>query len=216
MPCIRVALVEDDLQFLDKMMALLTSEPSLKVVGCYTTGEAAVAEISMRRPEIALIDLGLPGMSGVEVIRRITKQGENTECVVLTSFDDDIHLFAALQAGAIGYLVKTEISLSEIARLLQDMRSGGAPMSPGIARRVLQTFREQPRPKRRSPEVQELSRREQEILEYRVKGFPTKKVAEALHISYETVRLHQKHIYKKLHVHSMGEAVAVWRGEKTY
>jgi DNA-binding NarL/FixJ family response regulator len=213
---IRVALVEDDSKFLAAVVALLTRESSLEVVGRYTTGEDAVVAIGRNRFDIALIDLELPGMSGVDVMRHLLEQDTGTECVALTASGDDDDLFAALQAGASGYIVKSEISLPDLVRLIHEVKNGGAPMSAGIARRVLRTFREQPRPRRRSPEVQELSKREEEILKYRVQGFPTKKVAEALHISYETVRLHQKHIYEKLRVHSMGEAVAVWQGEKGY
>ena len=127
---------------------------------------------------------------------------------LMTAFDDDAHLFAALAAGAVGYIVKDEASLPTLVRAIEDAKSGGAPMSFGIARRVLESFRP------RAPHVPELptgdlTTREREILEYRVQGFSTKKVAQVLHISYETVRRHQKAIYGKLHVHSMVEAIAV-------
>ncbi len=204
---LRIALVEDNRQFLEEVRALLDETPLVEVGESYTSGEAALTGIVHTCPDIALVDLGLPGLSGTEVVRGLAECGCPTRCIVLTAYDDDAHLFAALQAGAVGYLLKDEASLPGLVRALMDVRDGGAPMSLGIARRVLDSFH------RRSPRMQEtrlaeLTAREREILEYRVQGFSTKKVAEALHISYETVRRHQKTIYEKLHVHSMIEAIA--------
>lgn len=207
MPLIRIALVEDNRQFLAEVRALLGEVAEFTVVGTYADGETAVKELMQTRPDVALVDLGLPGLSGVEVVRILATRGCPTACLVLTAFDDDAHLFAALQAGAVGYIVKDEASLPALVQAIQDVGHGGAPMSLGIARRVLETFREQSRPAT-ALEATELTPREREILEYRVQGFSTKKVAQTLHISYETVRRHQKAIYEKLHVHSIVEAVA--------
>lgn len=208
---IRVALVEDNPQFLAEVSALLSKTPLLEVMGSYPSGEAALTGIVQTSPDIALIDIGLPGLSGVDVVRSLVERGCPTECLMLTAYDDDAHLFAALQAGAVGYIIKDEASLSELLRAIQEAREGGAPMSLGIARRVLQAFREQG-PQKMTSEVEELTPREREVLEYRVQGFSTKKVAQVLHISYETVRRHQKAIYEKLHVHSMVEAIAAVSG----
>jgi DNA-binding NarL/FixJ family response regulator len=191
--------------------ALLSETPLLEVTGCYPSGEAALTGIVQTAPDIALIDIGLPGISGVDVVRRLTEHRCPTECLMLTAYDDDAHLFAALQAGAMGYIIKDEASLSELVRAIQDARNGGAPMSLGIARRVLDAFRSQA-PRAHNPQVEDLTPREREILEYRVQGFSTKKVAQVLHISYETVRRHQKAIYEKLQVHSMVEAIATVSG----
>jgi DNA-binding NarL/FixJ family response regulator len=208
---IRIALVEDNRQFLAEVSALLAEVSEFEVVGAYPTGEAALSGIVQTRPDIALVDIGLPGISGVEVVRGLAERDCSTECLVLTAFDDDAHLFAALAAGAVGYIVKDEASLQALVDLIQEAKSGGAPMSLGIARRVLDTFRVGPR-EAAAPSVENLTAREREILEYRVQGFSTKKVAQALHISYETVRRHQKTIYEKLHVHSMVEAIAMVSG----
>jgi DNA-binding NarL/FixJ family response regulator len=208
---IRIALVEDNPQFLAEVNALLSGTPLLEVVGSYPSGEAALTGIAETAPDIALIDIGLPGLSGVDVVRGLTEQGCPTECLMLTAYDDDAHLFAALQAGAVGYILKDEASLSALVRIIQDARNGGAPMSLGIARRVLNAFRERPQ-RATAPELDALSPREREILEHRVQGFSTRKVAQVLHISYETVRRHQKAIYEKLQVHSMVEAIATVSG----
>ncbi|MGE0681465.1 MAG: response regulator [Candidatus Binatia bacterium] len=208
---IRIALVEDNPQFLTEVNALLSESPLFEVMGGYPSGEAALTGIVQNSPDIALIDIGLPGLSGVDLVRSLVECGCPTECLMLTAYDDDAHLFAALQAGAVGYIIKDEASLSELVRAIQDARNGGAPMSLGIARRVLNAFRERPQ-RAAAPDVDTLTPREREILEYRVQGFSTKKVAQVLHISYETVRRHQKAIYEKLHVHSMVEAIAVVNG----
>lgn len=208
---IRVALIEDNRQLLQEVSTLLAEEPGIEVVGVYDTGEDGLAGVTRTCPDVALIDIGLPGLSGVEVVRNLTERGAKTDCLVLTAYDDDEHLFAALEAGAVGYIVKDEASLPVLIQAIQDVRNGGAPMSLGIARRVLDTFRGRTR-RSESSRVDELTPREREILEYRVQGFSTKKVAQALHISYETVRRHQKAIYEKLHVHSMVEAIAAVNG----
>lgn len=208
---IRVALVEDDPQLLKAMEALLAATPLLEVVGSYPTGHEAVTGILACRPEVALIDLELPDISGVEVIQQVRASGGATECLVRTVYEDDVHLFAALRAGAVGYIVKSENSLAEVVQAIQGVRRGEAPMSMGLARRILYAFRtpsEAPMP------PQTLTKREREILEWGAQGFTSKKVADVLRISYEAVRSHHKNIYRKLQVHSLVEAVAVFRGER--
>ena len=208
---IRVALVEDDPQLLQAMEALLAATPLLAVVGSFATGHEAVTGIRACSPEVALIDLALPDISGVEVIQQVRAGGGTTECLVRTVYNDDAHLFAALRAGAVGYIVKSENSLAEVVQAIQDVRRGEAPMSMGLARRILQAF--QTPPETHVP-LQALTKREREILEWSAQGFTSKKVAEVLHISYEAVRSHHKNIYRKLQVHSLVEAVAVFRGER--
>ena len=156
MASIRVVLVEDDQQLLKEMEALLAATPVLEVVGSYPTGREAVTGILAGGPEVALIDLELPDISGVEVIQQVRANGEATECLVLTVYDDDTHLFAALRAGAVGYIVKSEASLAELVQAIQDVRSGGAPMSMGLARRILQAFQTSP-----APQVQGLTKKTQ-------------------------------------------------------
>jgi len=209
----RVALVEDNCTFRAELEGLLANASLIEVVGTYTKGEEAIEGIIALRPEVALIDLGLPDMSGIEIIQHLVAEKCMTECVVLTIFDDDDHLFPALQVGAVGYIVKSEISLPEVMTAIQEVTQGGAPMSFSIARRILQEFKTPRRPAKQA-QGQHLTKREVEILKYVEQGFTTRKVAEVLYIDYKTVRSHQKNIYRKLQVHSLVEAVAVFRGEK--
>lgn len=206
---IEVAIVEDNKRYLDELGQLLTNSPGIRVVGQYTHGKEACREIARLNPDVTLIDIELPDISGVEVIERVSSQGCPTEFLVLTVYDDDAHLFAALQAGAVGYIIKGSTSLPEIETAIQEVVDGGAPMSRVIAKRVLETFHPSTRNTRKT-KFDELTKREIQILEFIKRGYSTKKVAEELHISYETVRTHLKNIYQKLHVHTLVEAMLLF------
>lgn len=208
---IRVVIVEDDLRFLEGLCLLLEGSPSIEVVGRFTKGGDAIMGILEKCPDVALIDLGLPDISGVEVIRRIKERGLKTESLVLTIYDDDEHLFQALRAGAAGYIVKSEASLSEVAKVMEEVIKGWARIPMGIARRILAELRESPE-KDSAPELKSLTKRELEILQLLAKGYGTREIADTLSIGYETVRRHQKNIYKKLQVNSMIESVALFKG----
>jgi len=212
-PSIRVVVVEDDIQYLEEISLLLRSS-SIDIVGTYTTGKSGLKGILEKKPQVALVDLGLPDISGIEVIRELLHRGSKTELLVLTVYDDDEHLFSALRSGAIGYIVKSEATPSEIAKAVKEVVRGGAPMSPGIARKVLKSFREFEEIKKEKT-IKELTPREQEILEYLSEGFGPKKIAQFLNISYETVRVHLKNIYRKLQVNSLIEALATYKRGKT-
>lgn len=201
---IRVALVDDNIEFLGELAAFLEHAPETQVVGRYTTALEALAGIPQSRPDVALVDLGLPDRSGIDVIEHLSRDGMVTEFLVLTVYDDDQHLFPALKAGAVGYIVKDSATNTVLIDLIREATQGGAPMSLGIARRVLSNFHMRPA---RDPRWESLSEREIEVLEYLAKGYHTKKVAALLNIAYGTVRCHQKNIYKKLHVNSLLEAV---------
>jgi DNA-binding NarL/FixJ family response regulator len=205
---IRVAVVEDNAEFRDELCALLAAAPATELAGRYATGAAALAGISNARPDVTLIDLGLPDLSGVEVIRRLRSNEVPTEFLVITVYDDDQHLFAALEAGAVGYIVKERAVNAELIAAIEEAVQGGAPMSLGIARRVLARFR---RSAENQAPLPELTRREREVLEHLAGGFNAKKAAEMLGITYATIRCHQKSIYRKLHVNSLLEAVTVFR-----
>jgi len=205
---IRIVVVEDDIQYLEEITLLLKSS-SIDIIGTYTTGKSGLKGILEKRPQVALIDLGLPDISGLEIIKEIFNKDFETELLVLTVYDDDEHLFSALKSGAVGYIVKSEATPSDIVKAIKEVVRGGAPMSPGIARKILKTFREDKKRKN----FKDLTSREKEILEYLSRGFGPKKVAQLLNISYETVRVHLKNIYRKLQVNSLIEAIAVYRGE---
>jgi len=129
MPSIRVALVEDNHQFLAELCTLLAEVPFIETVGSYTTGKAALTGIVRTCPDVALIDLGLPDFSGIELIWSLAERRCSTECLALTAYVDDAHLFAALEAGAVGYLVKDEASLATLVQVIQEAKDGGAPVS---------------------------------------------------------------------------------------
>lgn len=207
---IEIAIVEDNKRYLDELGLLLNNSPAIRVVGQYTHGKNAVSGIMELNPDVTLIDIELPDISGVEVIEQVSSKGCPTEFLVLTVYDDDAHLFAALQAGAVGYIVKGSTSLPEIESAIQDVIDGGAPMSRVIAKRVLETFRATTQNAHRRTKFDELTKRELQILEYVKRGYSTKKVAEELNISYETVRTHLKNIYQKLHVHTLVEAMLLF------
>lgn len=206
---IDVAIVEDNKRYLDELALLLSNTENIRIVGQYTNGKEAVEQITKLNPDVTLIDIELPDISGVEVIEQVSSRGCPTEFLVLTVYDDDAHLFSALQAGAVGYIVKGSTSLNEIESAIHDVIDGGAPMSRVIAKRVLETFKSTPSNTRKT-KFDELTKREIQILEYIKLGYSTKKVGEELHISYETVRTHLKNIYQKLHVHTLVEAMLLF------
>jgi len=208
-PSIEVALVEDNERYLDELSALLAECSDIKVVGQYMYGRQAVDDIIKKRPDVTLIDMELPDISGIEVIKAVSSQGCPTEFLVLTVYEDDAHLFPALQAGALGYIVKGATTLEEVEQAIHDVIDGGAPMSSSIAKRVLETFK-QVQPKTQKTKFQDLTKRELQILDYVNRGYSTRKVADDLHISYETVRSHLKNIYQKLHVHTAVEALLLY------
>ncbi|OFZ28025.1 MAG: hypothetical protein A3D92_08690, partial [Bacteroidetes bacterium RIFCSPHIGHO2_02_FULL_44_7] len=168
--------------------------------------------IANNPPDVVLVDLELKldDISGVEVIKRIKGFLPEVNILVFTKFDDDGHLFPALKAGAVGYLLK-DASPAEIINAIEDVYKEYAPMSGRIARRILEEFHNIP--KIRSRNSSALTSREKEILEILSKGFTPKEIAKELFISYESVRSHLKNIYKKLHAHSLVEVLAVARGK---
>jgi DNA-binding NarL/FixJ family response regulator len=201
---IRVAIVEDDSRWRANLEMLLRETEGLECVGSYPSGEAAVADLPRRRPQVVLMDINLPKMSGVECTRQLRALLPEVQIVMLTVYDDSDRIFQALQMGANGYLLK-RASADEILQAIQDVHRGGAPMSAYIARKVVQSFR-QPTPSAASDEV--LSKRESEVLGYVSRGYSDKEVAEALGLTAATVRSYLKTIYSKLHVHSRTQAIA--------
>ncbi len=211
MRTVDIAIVEDNKRYLNELALLLSNSPSINIVGCYERGKDAIEEVVKTNPDVILIDIDLPDISGVEVIERVSAHGCPAEFLVLTVYDDDKHLFSALQAGAVGYIVKGSTSLDEIESAIFDVIDGGAPMSRVIAKRVIETFRTKKTPQKTKTKFDELTKRELQILEYISHGYTNRQVAEKLHISYETVRTHLKNIYNKLHVHTLVEAIMLYK-----
>ncbi len=200
---LRVAIVEDDPRWRASLESLLRESTDLECVGSYASGEDAVKDAARRNPQVVLMDINLPGMSGVECLRQLRGQLPAIQVVMLTVYDDSDRIFHALQMGANGYLLK-RASADEILQAIHDVHSGGAPMSAYIARKVVQSFQHQ-LPTAKPDEV--LSKRESEVLSYVARGYSDKEVAEALGLTSATVRSYLKTIYSKLHVHSRTQAI---------
>src|SRR5208282_381816 len=149
------------------------------------------------------MDIHLPNMSGVDCTRRLKELCPAIQILILTVYEDNERIFGALKAGAGGYLLK-RADPADILRAIHEVRQGGAPMSSQIARRVVQSFREEPHS---AAKLENLSQREEEILQHLSKGYSTKEIAERLSVSVNTVRTHLQHIYEKLHVRSRAQAI---------
>lgn len=206
----RVLIVEDEPEFIRRFSDAVTSDPALSLLAAVTTGQAACALLTAQCPDVLLVDLGLPDMSGIDVIVQAARHQPSCDILVVTMFADDAHVVPSIEAGASGYLLK-DASADRIAAGIHEVRAGGAPISPGIARRVLARFRanaKAPTPSQPTPlEPSPLTARESELLRLVAKGFTFETIGSLLDISPHTVVAHVKRIYRKLAVHSRGEAV---------
>jgi DNA-binding NarL/FixJ family response regulator len=198
-----VAIVEDNSDFRASLERYINQAPGHRCVCVCGTAEEALQKIPRLLPDVALMDIHLPNLSGVECTRRLKESCPSVQILILTIYEDNERIFGALKAGASGYLLK-RADPADILRAIQEVKQGGAPMSSQIARRVVHSFRSEPAT---TPKVEELSQREEEILQQLSKGYSTKEIADRLSVSVNTVRTHLQHIYHKLHVRSRTEAV---------
>lgn len=196
---IHVSIVEDDPDLFEGLRLLLDGSPGFTCLGAYSDAERAIAAIPEAPPDVLLLDIALPGQSGIEAIPALRQAAPDMDILMLSIHDEDRLIFDALCAGACGYLVKTTAP-QKILSGIREIRSGGAPMNGHIARRVIQSFR--------SAAANPLTRREQEILRYLCEGHSYKMISAELSISTGTVHTHIKNIYRKLQVRSNSEAVA--------
>ena len=201
---IRISLVEDDARLRQALATLLEGTPGYACLSAYATAEDALKHIPNLKPDLALIDLNLPGMKGVELIARLKASLPELRLVVLTNFDEHDLIFDSLRAGADGYLLK-RTPPAEILDAIEIVHCGGSMMTPSVARKLVSHFRAQARPLK--PE-EHLTKRETEVLHLAKQGWSYKRIAKELNITYDAVRTHFRNIYQKLHVHSRGEAVA--------
>jgi DNA-binding NarL/FixJ family response regulator len=210
-----VLIVEDTPEFMRRFSDAVLADPGLALAGVVGTGRAAIAMLDAQPPDVMLVDLGLPDIDGVEVIRHAARHHPQCDVLVVTMFGDDQHVVDSIEAGATGYLLK-DAGAGPIAASIHELRAGGSPISPSIARRVLARFRIsaapmpptpalQPAPKDATPSP--LTERETEILRLAAKGLSFETIGELTEISPHTVVAHVKKIYRKLAVHSRGEAV---------
>jgi len=201
---IKVAIVEDRREIRDGLGMLINGTEGYRVTGSYRSMEEALEKVGHNLPDLVLSDIGLPGMSGIEGVRILKERHPDLMIVMLSVYDDDDRIFDALCAGANGYLLKK----TPPARLIESLReaaTGGAPMSPEVARRVVHLFREFRPPERAD---YQLTPHETRLLKLLVEGHNYKTAAFELNVSVNTIAFHMKHIYEKLQVHSKSEAVA--------
>jgi DNA-binding NarL/FixJ family response regulator len=200
---ISVAIVEDDSDFRATLARYLDEAPGCRCVCACSTSEEALQKIPRLLPDVVLMDIHLPRMSGLDCTRRLKELCPAIQILILTVYEDNDRVFGALKAGASGYLLK-RADPADILHSIQEVKQGGAPMSSQIARRVVQSFREPPP---NALKNEKLSQREEEILQQLSKGYTTKEIADHLSVSVNTIRTHLQHIYDKLHVRSRTEAV---------
>lgn len=202
---IRVLLYEDNTDLRGALAALIGGTPGYELCGAFAECTRVVSQVEVLQPQVVLMDIEMPGISGIEGVRLLKKAHPHVEALLLTVFDDDDRVFEAVRAGANGYLLK-QTPPAGILDALREVTEGGAPMSPVIARKVLQVF--PGRITQNDADLDRLSEREMAVLRSLAKGFSYKMAAAELGITLETVRTYVKRIYEKLHVHSATEAVA--------
>jgi len=200
---INISIVEDTKDIREGLCALINGSEGFSCKSSFSNAESALKDLIDDKPDVVLMDIGLPGMSGIECIRKLKAKKPELQIIMLTVYEDDDHIFKALVAGASGYLLK-KTPPAKLLEAIQDVFNGGSPMSSQIARKVISAFQSI---NKSSVETENLSSREQEILSFLAKGFRYKEIAEKLFISIETVRTHLRNIYEKLQVHSRTEAV---------
>jgi DNA-binding NarL/FixJ family response regulator len=203
---ISIAVVEDDKTIREGLVLFLQGSPGLLCVAAYENGEEAIAGLREMQSDVVLMDVKLPGISGIECILKLKALNLPMLFIILTVFDDDELIFKSLAAGASGYLTK-QTSPSKLLEAIYEVYSGGSPMSNEIARKVVQSFQQQ------GPFINSqngLSKREEEILAYLARGYLYKEIAELLFISVDTVRSHIRHIYEKLQVKTRTQATLLY------
>lgn len=206
----KVGLVEDSAQLRRQLKHLLSRAPGIKCVCDCGSAEEALQKLPAAAPDVVLMDVNLPGISGIGCTARLKQLMPSLQVIMLTVYEDGDNIFSALKAGACGYLLKRS-SPAEILDAVISVRQGGVPMTGEIARKVIMTFQT---PASGTESVVTLSTREQEILELLSQGLLNKEIADRLSISYHTVKVHLKHVYDKLHVRSRAEAMLKFMSDK--
>ena len=200
----KISVVEDDPKAREILVDWVNRAEGLRCVSDHGSAEDALAAIPEGKPHVVLMDINLPGINGVECVRRLKAQLPETQFLMLTVYEDADHSFQALQAGATGYLLK-RTPRAELMAALRDVHAGGSPMTTNIARKVVKAFHQVAPP---TPAVTELSPRENEVLHLLAQGYLYKEIAESLNVAVPTVNTYIRRIYEKLHVRTRTEAVA--------
>ncbi|MGB6035812.1 MAG: response regulator transcription factor [Cryomorphaceae bacterium] len=214
---IRVAVFDDNEERRKSLRYLIGMLPDMEFVGEFEDARDAVLKVRKSKPDVILMDIEMPGVTGIEAVSEIKKVFPNLSILMQTIFDDEAMIFEALKAGASGYLLKKGTP-EKVIEGVREAYQGGAPMSPAIASKVLRFFRNMPASAKEDEEKEAadksdgtdygLTERQKEILTELVNGSSYKMIAATMNISYNTVNTHIRHVYEKLHVHSLGEAVA--------
>ena len=207
---IKIIMFDDNDSLRDSVAMLLQDSGDFTLAGSYSNCVNVIRNIQETKPDVVIMDIDMPGINGIEGVKLIRKNFPTVQILMLTVFDDDEKVFAAIKAGANGYILKNA-EPENLLHAISEVYSGGAPMAPGIARKVLHHLQAI------LPEDQKdyhLSMREKEVLGLLVDGLSYKMIGGKLNITYDTVRAHMKKIYEKLHVASMTEAVAIAINQK--
>jgi len=207
MGTIHVALFDDNKGIRDALGTLLSTTPGIGLCGCFPDATDVVARVAACKPDVVLMDIDMPGTNGIDAVRALHASRPELPVMMLTVFGDEDRVYASLQAGAVGYLLKND-EPNALIEAITEVHQGGAPMTPSIARKVLRHFQAQPLAPGTPSEDHGLSAREKEVLQGLVDGLSYKMIGDRLGITYETVRTHIKRIYEKLQVHNNTEAVA--------
>jgi len=200
---IRVSIVEDNRGTRESLNELLNRAPALHCVGAHSSGEEALQQIPAELPDVVLMDINLPQMNGIECVSRLKQQMPKTQVLMLTTYEESDLIFDSLRKGASGYLLKN-MPPTELVQAIEQVHAGGAPMSMQIARKVVSHFQQIKKPQ---SDMEQLTKREHEILALLAKGFLYKEIADQLGVTLSTVRAHLHAVYEKLHVQSRTEAV---------
>lgn len=201
---IRVAVFDDNKERLESLRFLIEMEEGMLCVGTFANAVNSIKNIEKVKPDIILMDIEMPGITGIEAVKQIKQKHPKITIIMQTVFEDETLIFEAIKAGASGYILK-KTTPEKIIESIYDANDGGAPMTPVIATKVLRYFQEVPA---KVSKDYNLTERETEILGLLTKGLSYKMIAAKIDISYHTVNAHLRHIYEKLHVNSLGEAVA--------
>jgi len=204
---ITTGIIEDLEDYRNLLQVLFEHNNGMQVLFCAKNAEEAMTEISNNKPGLCVIDINLPGQSGIELVQWIRQNSSGTLCLMCTAYDSDDKIFQSLEAGAHGYILKSEAP-ARILEAVAELCTGGSPMSSQVARKVVQSFRKSP-----LSTAAPLTKREEEILTHLSKGLLYKEIAAGLSISTETVRRHCFNIYEKLHVHNRTEALNKYFGK---
>ncbi len=200
---IRVSIVEDNRGTRESLTELLNRAPGLRCVGAHPNGEEALRELPGEAPDVVLMDINLPRMNGIECVAQLKRQMPQTQVLMLTTYEESDLIFDSLRMGASGYLLKNMPPV-ELTQAIEQVHAGGSPMSMQIARKVVTLFQQNKKPQ---SDMEQLTKREHEILALLAQGFLYKEIAEQLGVTLSTVRAHLHAVYEKLHVQSRTEAV---------